>query len=183
MLWTDSQQKYFFCVDAFFLLRSGRAEKFDLSGLESAVSCSPRGFLGRQWRGVCVVLMGAAAAAFITTDSSYLLLGNPQAPHQRPHCWVISFFHLCHPGKVSFHSAMSSGSFFITLWRCGEKWYNRDLEIPFPTESLKLTFSRDKQGWKFCSWRICCYLFMSLRSVSFLSRFRYLKIMYLCSYS
>lgn len=61
-----------------------------------------------------------------------------------------SFFHLCHPGKVSFHSAIDVfWVIFITLQRCGAKCQNRDLEIPVPTKSLKLTSAEKTRDGNF----------------------------------
>ena len=175
MLWTDSQQKRFFGVEAFFLLCSGRAEKFDLSGLESAAHCFPRGSLGRQ-RNRCGCWFNGSWSCYF--HNHWVVLFAIRKPSGSPSKVSLlgSFFHLCHPGKVAFHSAIDVfWVIFLTLRRCGSKWQNRDLEIPVPTESLKLTSAEKTRDGNFVHEEFFSLL-MSLDLSPLLSKFRYWKI-------
>lgn len=111
-------------------------------------------------------------------------LRKSQASPSKASLSAYCFLSLVSPGKISFHSVMASGSLFVTCKGVGEsgKMQDKDLLFPFLIESVKWTISRDEKGWRTGWQRICFYLFMSLGSVSLLSKFRYFKIMYLCSW-
>lgn len=145
MLWTECQQKYFLCVDAFFIVHSGRAKKFDLSGLESTVNCSPRAPLGSSRKERACCFNGGWSYDFRDHWLGLFTIRKSQASPSKAS--LSAFFHLCHPGAISFHSVIASGSLFVTCKGVGEsgKMRGKDLQIPFLIKSLKFTFSRDEK--------------------------------------